>query len=384
MAKTLHICPDEKFMDMIYDKFETINPGNNRVIVISNTKKFKHIKKTPAYNVSPLTLLGRRFAESLAAYDVVFIHYMNQMDLFLISQTPKNVRFVWCGWGVDYYDLITQGDRTALLKPRTKELFCRQMELRKSTPLVKMKQFIKGLFGYDKMNKIEIINNRVSYFVPVIEEDYELVKKSIPEFRPSYISWNNGTLEDDMIRDFKDEVVSGRNILLGNSASYENNHLDAFDLIKKQKLDGRKIIAPLSYGDAFYREKIITYGKQYFGEGFFPLVDFLPIDQYLDIIKSCSYVLMNHLRQQGLGSIISMLYMGAKVFLDKKNPVYHFFKKQGAHIFTLDDFDSELRSKLKMPEIEKNRDILRKRWSRDVILNKTKNMIDTVMSSPGM
>jgi hypothetical protein len=93
---------------------------------------------------------------------------------------------------------------------------------------------------------------------------------------------------------------------------------------------------------------------------------------------------MNHLRQQGLGSIISMLYMGAKVFLDKKNPVYRFFKKQDACIFTIDEFDNEFSSKLKMSEIEKNRDILRKHWSRDVILNKTKNMIDTAMSSPGM
>jgi hypothetical protein len=383
MCKILHIVPDEKFTDAIFNIFEAVNPGDNKILVITNATEFKYIKKAPASTISSFAILWQRFAKSLAIYDIVFIHCLSSMNLFLIAESPVATKFVWCGWGADYYDLITKGDRTALLKPHTKTLFNTHQKSKEICLLDRVKQFTKRVLGYKDVNKIKVINDRISYFAPVVFEDYELVQKSIPSFRPQYISWNCGTLEDDLIKDYKNIVVSGENILLGNSASYENNHLDAFDLMKKQKLDGRKIIAPLNYGDTLYGEIISSQGKQCFGENFVSLVDFLPIDQYLEVLKSCSYVVMNHLRQQAMSNIIIMLYMGAKVFLDANNPVYRFFKKQDASIFALEDIESHLGTKLKIQEIEKNRDILRSHWRREIILNKTRNMIDAVMSSPG-
>jgi hypothetical protein len=310
---------------------------------------------------------------------------MHDFKLQLLARTTDVIRFVWIGYGGDYYDLITHGNFSALLKPKTKLLFDQKMKSMRSWILDRAKQFVKkAALGYVNINAIEVINNKILYFSPVIYEEYELVKKSIPDFRPQYISWNIGILEDDFIKDIKEKVVSEGNILLGNSATYENNHLEAIDLIKNLKLDGRKIITPLSYGDGgtFYRETIMSYGKFYFGQKFVPVVDYLPPKQYIELIVSCSVCIMCHLRQQATGNIYTMLYIGAKVFLDMKNPLYRFFKKLGVSIFALEDLRVEMDTKLTMAEIEKNREILRKNWSREAIYDKTKNLIDTVMSSP--
>ena len=103
-----------------------------------------------------------------------------------------------------------------------------------------------------RLNKVSLLN-KIDLFSPVIYEDYCLVRESIPALRPEYVSWNSGTLEADMVKGVDGVSLKGRNILLGNSASDTNNHLDAFEALRKLDLDGRKIITPLSYGNANYR-----------------------------------------------------------------------------------------------------------------------------------
>ncbi|MGP4883030.1 hypothetical protein ACTXQV_67810, partial [Klebsiella pneumoniae] len=66
-----------------------------------------------------------------------------------------------------------------------------------------------------------------------------------------------------------------------------------------------------------------------FGDKFLPVVDYMPIQQYVGILINCGFVIMNHVRQQALGNILIMLYLGAKVFLREENPVYTFLKNHG-------------------------------------------------------
>lgn len=385
MCNILHIAGDGKFVDLTFERFEEVNPGKNKFLIFSGAASLSSIRKTPFSTFSRRSILGRDFTRSLLKYDMVIIHNMHDYKLQLLARTTEVIRFVWIGYGGDYYGLITHGNFSELLKPKTKLLYDQKTKSVRRLIMNRTKQFVKkAVLGYEDVNAIEVINNKILYFSPVTYEEYELVKKSNPDFQPQYISWNIGTTEDDLIKDIKDKVASEGNILLGNSATYENNHLEAFDLIKELKLDGRKIITPLSYGDggAFYRETIMSYGKHFFGRNFVPLIDFLPLEQYMELIVSCTVCIMCHLRQQAAGNIYTMLYIGAKVFLDIKNPLYTCFKKLGISIFPLEDLREEIDTKLTMAEIAKNREILVNNWGREAIYNKTKNLIHTVMSSP--
>ncbi len=155
--------------------------------------------------------------------------------------------------------------------------------------------------------------------------------------------------------------------------------MEAFQLIAKSNLlkRGGKVVVPLGYGDPKYRDIIVKKGRELFGEQFIPIVDFLPLHQYNQILSSCSYAIMNHLRQQAMGNILTVLFMGAKVFFQPKNTAYSFLKKEGVVVYSIEQFQDEIQRKLSREEIEKNRSILKKIWGRETILQKTKNIVSS-------
>lgn len=367
MDKILHIVHDEKFIDAAYRIFEAACPNRNKFILFNNQKKLRYIKSTPVEIYPFLTGYNKKkIKKIIKGYHLFVFHCLNSSKLYVLDSLPKDSKILWLGWGDDYYDLIGR----ELLKPITKSLY---VEKTKNSFFQKSKSFIKRiLFGIP--DKISLLN-KIDFFSPVIYEDYLLLKQVIPELGPKYVSWNYATLEDDMIRGFEDTNVNGENILLGNSASFTNNHLDAFENLKKLDLSRRKIIVPLNYGDVKYRNQIVHHGMKDFGDSFIPLIEFMPIDDYLATISSCSIVIMNHLRQQAIGNIVFMLYLGAKVFLDPENPVFDFFKNQGGYIYALEELATEIDSRLLPDQVEHNCTILRTNWSRNVILKKTKDII---------
>jgi hypothetical protein len=172
--------------------------------------------------------------------------------------------------------------------------------------------------------------------------------------------------------------VTGDNILVGNSATATGNHFDMFEHIRKSGLAGRKIICPLNYGYEDYRLRVVARGKELFREDFVPICERMELQDYLKILASCSFAVMGHIRQQAGGNIFAMLNLGAKVFLDTRNPWYKFFKKEDAFIYSLSEAEREAGSRLDAGQIERNREILGKHWGREAIRRKTMELIDSV------
>jgi hypothetical protein len=376
----LHIVADDKFIDMAFRIFEEVHPCQNEFLIITKNKRFKYIKNTPVVSIEPRSIFRNSFLKSLKKYDMVILHILDDIKMLMLTRVSKDIKFVWIGWGYDYYDLIYK-KKCNLYLPLTLKLYSQN----KGAEHLSLRNRIKStifIIYYCLKGKNNIIN-RINYFSPVLYEDYELIRKSIPNFHPNYISWNYGTLEDDVIPGYEKIEVSANNILVGNSSTYENNHFDAFDQLSRIKLHQRKVIVPLSYGEMKYRDIIAEIGRKYWGDSCVPIVKYLPIKDYIRLIGSCSVVVMNHVRQQALGNIAIMMYLGAAVFLRKQNPIYDFFKKEGAYIYAFEDLinDHELINiRLANSEIEINREVLRKHWGRAAIHTKTRNLIRTVMA----
>jgi hypothetical protein len=369
----LHIVLDEKFTDPAFQIFEAVNPGKN-LYLKAGGKKNRYIKETPVQSVPYSYFFRKKFARSLESYDMVILHSLHISNLFLVANLPEKIKVVWIGWGFDYYDLISNGDMNALYLPLTKNLS--DNNAKKISGLIKKIEstFLSIILKNLKHNVV----NRIDYFSPVLYEDYVLVKNAIPDFKPKYIPWNNGTLEY-LIKGYENVTLSGNDILVGNNASYENNHLDVFDILLKIKLENRKIVSPLSYGDPVYRDCIISSGKRNWGENFLPIVDYMPLDEYIQKISSCSIIIIDSLRQLAMGNIIIMMYLGGKVFLNKKNPVYHYFKQKGAFIYTIEELENEINNPLSENQIKVNQNILKMDWAKEVILEKTQKLIDCAM-----
>jgi hypothetical protein len=136
--------------------------------------------------------------------------------------------------------------------------------------------------------------------------------------------------------------VNGNDILIGNSANYTNNHLEVFYKINEIGIGNRKVILPLSYGDAQYGDYIHYQGVSIFGSDLISLRQFMPLEQYTLTLQRCGIVIMNHYRQQAIGNIVMMIWIGAKVYLNESNTFYNYLKRIGVKVFSIDsDLNSE-------------------------------------------
>lgn len=377
----LHLVQDGIFIDMAYDMFEKASQNNNSFIVITNKKELKYIKTTPVVKITPSYLLSKKFINKLEKYEFVVLHVLDDYKKQLIINSMRNntnIKFVWIGWGGDYYKYIKDNLLLENTDYLNKSINANKKKSIKNS-LAKFKRYIINQLLLKDIDQTSQIFDRIDYFAPVLHDEYLLFLNRIQDFYPIYLDWNYGTLEDNFVKD-KTITITGNNILLGNSMNSTSNHIDTIDFLKNLDLKNRKVITPLSYGgDIKYAQEVIRYGKKNLPDSFEPLTDFMNIDEYNKLISTCSVVIMNHLRQQALGNIISMLYFGAKVFLNKINPVYSFLINAGAIVYSMEELNSTtINSLLTKEEHEKNKKVLEAYWAKKVMIKKTKQLIKTV------
>lgn len=377
--KILHLATDDKFIDTAYQLFENVSPCQNEVLIFSHYDgAFRYAKNSAFQRLSKQRLYSPCFWRTLKHYDCVILHSMIEEWAVLINGAPKKVHFVWLGWGYDYYTYIYPS-RSDMMLDRTRRIY-QQFIPQKKAPLSLLKRF-KNIVRDNLSNRsIPDAIKKLRFFSPVLQSEYDMITRSgLLESIPPYISWNYGNLEDTLIGHFKTHTISGRNILVGNSASYENNHLEAIDLLSALPIDkATRLLFPLSYGDDEYRDVVLEEGRRRLGCRFDPMMEFMPLEVYIEKIKSCGYVVMNHVRQQGLGNIIIMLYLGAKIFMREECPSYRYFKDKGAVIFTVQELGCNaflLNDILTAEQVENNRAVLQHSWGRDVINEKTRALI---------
>lgn len=129
-------------------------------------------------------------------------------------------------------------------------------------------------------------------------------------------------------------------ILVGNSATITNRSVEAIKVISKYSDRLVEVYAPLSYGDNLYRDEVIEAGKRIFGNKFIPLTDFVPLEEYTDLLSTMSVGIFNHNRQQGLGNITTLIAQGAKVYLSEEGPLLEDFINKGLKVFPTETIEN--------------------------------------------
>jgi len=372
----LHLIIDEKFIDMAHDIFEQVYPYKNKYILIGNKNdKLKHIKKTPVNVVEPKLAYSKNFLKTLKEYKAVIIHWLHYTSAKLVNLSDDRIYFHWMGWGGDYYNLIN----IELFEPKTKSLYKKTMaESWFKNPTLNMKKLVFSEIERTEKKKALKKIKSVSF---VLEEDFQIFKQFYKNLSLEHIPWNYGTIENHIYPNLELKDHGKKNwILVGNSATFENNHLDVFDFLKSHNLTFDKIICPLSYGENECKYKIAETGYKMFGEKFYPLLDFLPLTEYLKIVGKCEKAVMYHIRQQALGNILMMLFNGSQIYMNKKSPAYIFFKNKRIKLFTLEEI---LKQDVNLDEndIIMNREIIKKLWGTEAILNKTQILIERLINA---
>lgn len=332
--KILHVGPDTQFLQFAAKVFESVAPGANEYIVATESDDRNLRFPIPDGTVHIVSAHPRGVIDAfvrLPDCDMIVAHGMTTHSAAAFARAHRRVVTVWSGWGFDYYG-TDKSSNDGLLGELTLSL-SRSLEVRPSHRGRIVRALKSRLWHPITSMLTRHAAARANYFSAPLPSDELVFRDRFPEFKGLYHQLSYASLGDTFASG--DIPNNGpRGILVGNSASFTNNHLEAFELLAGLDIGSRKVVVPLSYGEPAYRDAILARGRELFGSAFSPLVDRLPLDNYLALVANCDVVIMNHKRQQGLGNIGAALYNGAHVFLDEKNPAFAFLQSRGATIYS--------------------------------------------------
>ncbi|MBK1813063.1 TDP-N-acetylfucosamine:lipid II N-acetylfucosaminyltransferase [Clostridium sp. YIM B02505] len=159
---------------------------------------------------------------------------------------------------------------------------------------------------------------RFGYISTLVENDYDIAKAAYmvrgEHKKAIYINPITLSFLDDIKNSHKnrEDII---NIQIGNSADASNNHIDAIDKLSKYENQNIKIYCPLSYGDVEYAKEVIEYGKSKFKEKFVAITNYMTPRQYGEFLGKIDIAIFNNDRQQALGNIFALAYLGAKIYM---------------------------------------------------------------------
>lgn len=352
---------------------EAVAPGCSDYIVAGNPNGIAHPPAGRATTIAPTEAEAQEsLLASVADYDVLIVHSMARSWARILPEAHRDLLTVWSGFGADYYGTTRSPDE-GLLGPRTRELK-RGLQGR----LTLSRRFDKVWFQTTDRRTFRRAAQASDFFSAPVPTDFSVFRKRFPSFRGEFVQLNYTTAEESSP---PSTSPTGVNVLVGNSVSYANNHLEVFERLAATDVEGREIIVPLNYGEPLeYRAAVMSAGMKHFGPAFVPLLERLPLDEYTRLLSSCSHIVMGHRRQQALGNVIAALMGGTSLVLDPVNPIHAYLKAQGAHVGSLTELSAAGLEGLALDDDqrEENRRIARELWGRDTVLENLRRFISRV------
>lgn len=224
---------------------------------------------------------------------------------------------------------------------------------------------------YESVRKVVIKN--LGGVITHIKGDYELAQKWYGAKGNYYYSF---MYPSNLFKDYPlTKMEKEKNkyyIQIGNSADPSNNHIEIFDKLRAYKNENIEIICPLSYGNLQYRNEVIKKGNEIFGDKFNPIMDFLPLEEYLLQLSKIDIAIFNHKRQQAIGNITSLLGFGKKVYIRDDITTWNFCADHELTVFNTNNqfkdlFEMDTSAQLKnIRNIKKyfSEEKLKEQWAR--------------------
>lgn len=312
----LHLIAYEKFTEDYIKRINALFDEHNHLFLVFGEKPEEDIKSVDASNVVYSVDFANKMkcasflVKKILKSDKVILHALFFSDLYLklllLLQPIAGHKYFWNIWGYDLYNAYWD-----------RKKFAKREKLRIN--------FIKNL-------------RAVGY----IQGDYDYLKEHYETKAKFYLaSYSYDFFTPEM--EVSDEDKKTINILLGNSATEECRYEEAIDLLTKYSKEPIKVKCVLSYPkeNQDYRDKIIKYGKEKLGDKFVPLTDFMPFEKYTELLSGIDIAIFNHNRQQALGNIASLLYLGKRVYINSENACKGYFENIGAKVFSTEDLCEE-------------------------------------------
>lgn len=368
----LHLFHDEKVCNRLVANFREALPEQNRFICFCKKGNFTYVKYDSEIIYIDKDDISIDSA-ILKGVDKILIHYLDVTKIdFIDRYIPKEsgIRIYWALWGGDLYNKI--------LAIKGYDIYYEKEYANIFLLRFRVKEFLKKVCFRNTYKKY--VDKAANFIAERI--DYVLTSKYEYDILVNYIGCKIKTVLidkgplyyplEEVLGSLFNGVVNGNGIMLGNSASFTNNHLYTMDFLSKLNTDGRKINVPLSYGGSLqYREHVREIGYKHWKESFNPIENFMPLDEYNKLMLSNSVYIYGNWRQEAMGNIVVALYLGAKVFISSKSPLVGRFNDYGVKVYLLENMTQK---DIDTPESEdvvnNNRKTILTIYSKDAILKR--------------
>ena len=368
----LHLVNDEKFIDVAIELLEAADDGEHQFVVISEQQlpTYSFIRKysDKVDNVVYLSDAYEELLKTLHSWTAVFLHYLCDIKCAVVNKAPENTRFVWMFWGQDAQKLFT--DKNYL--PQTNSL------------MKEIGGWSEYLIPYINPPRRLVLPfrargkamRRIQYCAPVIADELYIMQRKL-SLSFQQLEFTYGYSDYFMPKGKELGFAQGNNILVGNSSSAASNHLDVFKLLCDIELpEDYKIILPLGYGNAKYANRILELAPVQIKAKLQPLLNYLPLEQYYEVLRGCGFAIMDHLRQQALGNIIILLASGIKLYMNEESPLYLYLVNQGYIISSTKKLAEEkVLNPLTNEQKEHNLMLIHQKYSRQVSIEKAKRLL---------
>lgn len=345
MKKILFIHSDKKFLKFSSTTFE--NKHHNEFLITSlnndfNLKGFKYkVTHIPSYHKN-----FRRAVKFINKFDYVIIYNLDNYKIALVNAANKNIKFIWRFFGTEMYSLNIK----AVLSEKSLT-YINQGQGISFREYVKNK-IKKIFFNYSiELSKAAL---RIDYFAGLSVMEYDYLCHQHFEL-PNFVKL---PIYDTVIKTTKIKKLQldkRKSIIIGNSKNISNNHLDIYPIIRKHA--SYEFIIPFNYGtDSQYSNQVETVFK----DKCVFIKDFMPYDDYINLIKSSSAYVINSFRQSAMGNIYLALLEGLKVYMNPKNIMFHELINDGFLIFDINNLNQDLKRDevvLKKSEMKHNRSL---------------------------
>lgn len=259
------------------------------------------------------------FKNRCRSADVIVWHgflFPFRMMLYLYANRWILKKSVWVMWGIDLYN----------------------WKVPSCTP--------KALF----MNHVNATcRKKVRAAVALLDPDKEVYEEMFRGGAPCYVApYPISVRSFEMMEARRGARArkNGRiNIQIGNNAHSFNNHHRVLDDLISLDQNSVHYYFPLSYGGAEdwngnkadYRDRLIERAVDVYGERAHFLRRMMSQDEYTNYLWGIDIAIFDADRQNALGNILKLLYMGSKVFLSPESPLYGFFLSKGVTVHSARD-----------------------------------------------
>lgn len=310
--KTVHLCALDKFIPpFIHFVDENIDDKGQRYFLFGDIEKYPTPLNDRVVLMQGVASWWALFISSIFAKKIILHSLLRrQYVLFLAAQPWLLRKCYWIMWGADLYGYLREAKG---LKVRIYE-HIRRFVIRNAGFLV------TGTPGD----------------VDVARREYHAKGQWVKCFNYPSNLFDARDMPTIAPPPTMDEQIC---IMVGNSASPSNNHIDAFRKIKKIKKGHYTVICPLSYGEDQYAREVKRAGKEMFNEDITFIEEFLPRDKYIELLSTIDIVVFNHDRQQALGNLILSIGLGKTVYMKQTN-LFDLFTQMGISVCDIDKADA--------------------------------------------